>query len=422
MQINLAELTSAVDKVKSLASDMKQIPGILLIIESDKVKVCFYDGKRAVVEQVTAIVGDDEIKGSIVVQYNTFVEVIESCQPAGMIEVDCIEMEINPNGVATIRVEKKLTMKRSEDDEEEYTRVVSKMKQNISWFQPNSDVRHAVLCRMDYDKLFPTNEIQDDNNSFTPDVWDEWDKASLLSVLQRISCDDGKTCYISSKRKGGFVANVAFFSFISCEEANNGAFVSTTRLARQIYDVISKCNNDTLLVGTKDVYCTIVDTERKMAVWFEMPRGDRMSLDALEKYLSKTYNDLCAVFYRPALENVIKCCMLSSKNTEAAKMSFNIGEETTVKFRTRGGNSADDDFSVVSEQLFGNKAQEIASGDGLNINLGTLANMVKNCKNDYVMLCVDDGKDVKLLNVADIKGKDEAGNIKVGANYFTVLI
>lgn len=420
MQINLAQLTSAVDKVKSLASDMKQIPGILLNIEDDKVKVCYYDGRKAVAEKVDAVVGEDEMKGSIVVQYNTFVDVISSCQPTGMISVDYIDMVVNADNTATIRVEKKLTMRRSEDDEDEYTRIVSKMKQNISWSNNRNDVKHAILYRLDYDKLFNTTEIVEGGS--TPEVWDEWEKSSFLSVLQRISCDDGKTCYISSKRKGGFVANVAFLSFISCEEANNGAIVAPTRLAKQIYDVVAKCGSDTVLVGTNKVYCTVVDSENRMALWFEMPQGDRMSLEALEKYLSKSYQDLCSVFYRPALENVIKCCIASSKNTESAKMKFHIGDETTVSFRTSGGNSADDDFSVVSEQLFGNKAEEIANADGLNINLGTLATMLKNCKNDYIMLCIDLGADVKVLNVADIKGKDEAGNIKVDANYFTILL
>ena len=420
MQINLAQLTSAVDKVKSLASDMKQIPGILLNIEDDKVKVCYHDGRKAVAEKVDAVVGEDEMKGSIVVQYNTFVDVISNCQPTGMISVDYIDMVVNADNTATIRVEKKLTMRRSEDDEDEYTRIVSEMKQNISWSNNRNDIKHAILYRLDYDKLFNTTGIVEGGS--TPEVWDEWEKSSFLSVLQRISCDDGKNCYISSKRKGGFVANVAFLSFISCEEANNGAIVATTGLAKQIYDVVAKCGSDTVLVGINEVYCTVVDSENRMALWFQMPKGDRMSLEALEKYLSKSYQDLCSVFYRPALENVIRCCIAASKNTESAKMKFHIGDETTVSFRTSGGNSADDDFSVVSEQLFGDKAEEIANADGLNINLGTLATMLKNCKNDYIMLCIDLGADVKVLNVADIEGKDEAGNIKVGANYFTILL
>lgn len=423
MQLNLAELTGAVNKISSLASDMKQIPGILLTIRDNETMVCFTDGKRAVAEKVTTIVGDGEVRGSIIVPYNTFSEVIASCQPTGLIKVDCIEMEIKDNGVATIKVEKKISMRQNADSDEEYERVVSKMKQNISWAQPNADVRNAVLCRMDYDKLFEVDvDGEPDATSTTPLVWDEWSRELLLNALNRISCDDGKTCFISAKNKGAFVANMAFLSYVVCPEAEKSSAVMTTKLAKQIYDVISKCKSDKFLVGVKDVYCTVVDSEDKMAVWFEMPKPDRMSLNTLENFLSHQYNDLCSIFYRPAFENVLKCCIASNKNSDNAKLAFKFGEEINLSFKVSGGNSLDDDFSVVAEKVFGGKLEEAGVTENLSMSLGTLANMVKNCANDYIALCIEVSATGKFLNVVDIKGKDENGGFIPSANYYSVLL
>ena len=87
MIIRLEEFTKAIAKIQAMASGEKTVPGIMLDISDDGVKVCYSDSRKALVEKVNATVEETDIKGKIVLAYSRVVSAITICQPSGRLKL-----------------------------------------------------------------------------------------------------------------------------------------------------------------------------------------------------------------------------------------------------------------------------------------------------------------------------------------------
>ena len=70
MIVNLSNLTSAMGKVQSFAQDIKKVPGVMLNIGDNNIRVCYSDmGNRSIIEEIDAVMSNEEQLGEIIVDY-----------------------------------------------------------------------------------------------------------------------------------------------------------------------------------------------------------------------------------------------------------------------------------------------------------------------------------------------------------------
>ena len=110
MQVSLEKLTQAMQKVKKFADDNKNVPGVMLDINENSMKVCYSDGKRAIVEKLDILQGQEPIQGKIVVPYKRLMEIIESCQPSGILATSDFDIEFGSDNIMTINYAKKIKL------------------------------------------------------------------------------------------------------------------------------------------------------------------------------------------------------------------------------------------------------------------------------------------------------------------------
>lgn len=407
MLVKFEALTSAVDKVKVLASDMKQgIPGVLLMQNESTLKVCYSDGHKAVCEIIEAEFEVDESFGTVIVPYETFIGIIDVCKPDGVVQVDNINVNLRDNNMIEVDV-KKFVEQAVPNSEETINKTVSHLVQSVKFNRPEEDKRQSILTRMNYETMFEH------------EVFDTWNKAKLIGILKRLTKEDDKAILISSNKKAASVANLAYCAYIPCEDVINSGMCITSKIAKALIDILGKTNCDEVVISTENnQYCTIATSDDKVGIWFEMTKPTRMSITVIDEYVNKDYNSGRAIMLRPALANVIKCCGTISNGNEAIELIFKTNEDGNkeMKFNGIGSASKSGDFAVEVAASTGD-----IDSEKYGINLTCLLDMVSLCNEDYVafdFLCDERGK---FLRIADIAGKNEDGTISVSALYYTTV-
>ena len=408
MIVKLVDITKAVAKVKSLVAGAKQgIPGVLFDVHDDKLDVCYADGRQAVFETMDIELGEEEEAfGKIIIPYNFLVDVIGIAQPSGVIQVDSVQFSLFDT-MLSVYVEKFIEV--ASEEEETERRVVGKLKQEIKVNRPDEDRRQSILTRINYSEMM-----------FNSEVYDLWEKAKFVKVLNRLAKEDDKVLLISSSKRSASVANLNYSAYIGCEEVKNCGVCMTTKMAKVIMDILNKVDNNEIIVSTVDnKYCSISTQDEKVGIWFEMAKPNRMSLKIIEEATNRQYDSYRAVILRDAIDNVVKCCNSLSK-AEFIKISFSGDEEDRVlEFGGLGNTSKDSDFSVRVEQS--NDTLGDMNSVVLEISSTCLSDMLSLCTETYVVLDILASESNSYLRIADAKGRNEDGTIDVSAMYFTVF-
>ena len=66
-------LTSAMSKIRKFAEGQKNVPGVMLDISGDKMKVCYSDGKKSIIEVIDIEQEEPGVQGRIVVPYADYI-------------------------------------------------------------------------------------------------------------------------------------------------------------------------------------------------------------------------------------------------------------------------------------------------------------------------------------------------------------
>ena len=405
MKVSLGALTNAVYKVGALAEGQKNIPGVLFDIRTDEFRVCYSDGRKAIISKLP-LVNDEGFEGKLVIPWNNLLAVINANQPKGMIFTDEIELVIG-DGVIVVEADKKIKVKSSED--EVVDKVVSRLSQKMVYHKPEESVKYSILTRVDYDSIFESADF------------DLWDKETFRSMLSRASSDKLGMSYISSSRQACFAINVAFVTNIPIDEQITFGFTVSTALASAIVNILSKTPGDKVRISVSESrYVSIVSDDVTTGIWFEMPPGNKSDLAVLSSFEGKEYNKYRMAFCRPALENVLEC-IISSDNNEKVEMSLtdiNEGEPAIKISTTSGGASMGNDFRVVIEHLVDNVGD--VKDLKLPINLKVLKDMVNNCVEMYIMFDIAKDDRGTYLRVGDIVGAGE-NDFKLGTIHYTMI-
>ncbi len=415
MQVSLEKLTQAMQKVKKFADDNKNVPGVMLDINENSMKVCYSDGKRAIVEKLDILQGQEPIQGKIVVPYKRLMEIIESCQPSGILATSDFDIEFGSDNIMTINYAKKIKLapkkgEVQEGEEPEYEeKTVSRFSQKITYAKPEDNIKYGVLSRMDYDSIF------DGEN---PDIWD---KSELKDILSRLSTEKNKIIYISRNMKKAFVCNLAHVTDIPITSCENHTIVIHTSVSSALVDMLNKMPGDTVSIVVKDQrYANIRSENNEVGIWFELSPASRTDIVTLERYQQKDYSKYRIIVLREALTNVINCAM-SVDNNEKTNLIIGNDDENNLVIKianANAGQSVANEFAVVIEKCVDadGKLKELQ----IPVSLKVLHDMLTNCKNYYAALDISIDEQGMYLRVEDLKQDDETGNIVAETTHYTI--
>lgn len=413
MKVKLDVLTSAMSKIRKFAEGQKNVPGVMLDISGDKMKVCYSDGKKSIVEVIDIEQEEPGVQGRIVVPYAKITSIIDICQPSGPIITGDLDIAFYENNIIEITAIKKVKLISDTENEEEEQNVeekmVSKFEQRLNYYKPEDSIQYQVLARMDYDSIF-----EGDN----PDVWD---KEDLRNKISRLSTEKSKVVYVSAHKRAAFVVNLAHVTNIPIDSCENNGMTLTTFIASALVDILGKMNGDKVAICVKDNrYANITSEDNTVGIWFEMAPASKTDVATLKRYEDKTYNKYQLTFCRPAIQNVIACAMATDAN-EKTTISFVEAEsgELAIKIITNTGGSVVNDFNVVMENY------RDSVGDILNakipVSLKVLYDMLGNCQEYYIAFDIANDDAGTYIRVADIVEVDDNGYpTQLGITHYTV--
>ena len=415
MQVSLSTLTGALNKVRKMAEGTKNVPGIMLDISENKMKVCYSDGKKSVIEIIEIQQSDPVVAGRIIVPYAKTMDIIDACQPSGSLMINEITMNFSEGSTLTIIASKKIVIGDEEGTEE---KVQSKLEQKINYNKPEDSVQYQILSRMEYDAIFQNEEF------------DTWETKTLIETLSRTSKEKSKTIYISSQLKAAFVSNTAHVTNIPITSCEKYGMAVSTSLATPLIDILGKLASPRVAVSVKDNrYVSISSEDNTVGIWFEQAAANKMELSLLKRFQEKTYDKYELVFYREALQDTIDRALKSDSN-EKTTLTFikdeNDSLSARVQFAGSGGSTAND-FTVVLtnyEDKEKNKEEDKQTkikdilGAQIPVNLKVLSDMINNCKEFYVAFDISNEDGSTLIRVGDLEMSAEKA---FTATHYTML-
>ena len=142
-------------KVQSFAQDITKVPGVMLNIGDNNIRVCYSDmGNRSIIEEIDAVMSNEEQLGEIIVDYKLFMSIIDACQPSGNVLCDDVTITIKDENIMSVEAVKYVKIPR-EDSEETDSKPVSKFRQEIRFSRPSdAPIKYGILSRMDYESIF----------------------------------------------------------------------------------------------------------------------------------------------------------------------------------------------------------------------------------------------------------------------------
>lgn len=368
MRVDITKITSAINKIADLTSGDKIIPGVLLNLSrvdgSDtegKLKVCYSDGHKSLIEELDVIVEEGDKLEGFVVSFETIARAIGNCQPSGIIKVEEVVFQFLANNIVRVSADQSMEIKDNEGNIAGYRKMANK-KMDLLWTEPGSDMKSSILTRMKYDDIF------------TGEIYDTYNKAELIDALTRTSTEKGRQIYISSNVQQIFVANQVHVTAVPVSKAKvlteeeidairtdltaKGEFteealakevanaenrvhqsiVLSQQIAKALIGVLNKTDADEVNVYRQDKYCNIfIDTDtEKLGIWLEMSQASKAHISALEKYNSLNYQSYQLLFVREFLDNNIKSALNATKS-----------EKVQFRFAKTQSDAASSPYDVV---------------------------------------------------------------------------
>ena len=412
MKVSVSKITSAINKISDITSGDKQVPGVLLDLSENLLKVCYTDGHKSFIEHVEVETEETDRMGGVVVDFAMIKRAVDNCQPSGIIKIDEIVFNYKDK-VITISADQNFD---AVDGEGNIlgTQKMGKKSMDIVWVEPGSDMKSSLLLRMNYEDIFESDGVDD-----------EFDKKEIIDALQRTSVEKGKQVYFSTKTQTVFVANQAHVTSVpvskgkelsqedrdilraemteagtfteeayeeaikKAENRMHYAVVIPQNIAKAIIGVFNKTASDKVYLHTKERFCSIfIDSEDEhIGFWFEMAQASKAHIGSLERYNSLKYQSYQTSFLREFLVNNVKSALNVTKQ-EKVVFEFAMNNETgMMELVIAAGSSA----SSVSDS-YRTALSTVTDPDGtlvgrkFTVSLKVFSEMLDQIKSDQVTL------------------------------------
>lgn len=436
MKVSIGKITSAINKISDITSGDKQIPGVLLDLSENLLKVCYSDGHKSFIEHLEVETEDTDKMGAVAVDFSQIKRAIDNSQPSGNIKVTDVKF-VYKNNVITVVADQMLEEK-DKDGNVVNVRTLAQKSMDVAWVEPGSNMRSAILTRMKYEDIFTSDSADDELNT-----------KELIDSLNRTSTEKGKQIYMSTKTQTIFVMNQAHLTSVpiskvktltqeemdeiratlneagtfteetfakEIENAENRlhyAVVMNQQIAKSIIGVFGKVSADNVYMHTKEKFCSMfVDTENEhVGFWFEMPPASKAHIGSLERYNALEYKSYQLTFFREFLADTIKSSLNSTKSEKVA-FKFEINADNNLELVIVSGStqaSISDTYRITVENIT-SITDDIISKT-LTVSLSVFSAMLSQLKTERVALDLNCGPDgstcIRLAEVDNAKMASE---------------
>lgn len=429
MRVSVSKITSVINKINDITSGDKHVPGVMLDLSENLLKVCYTDGSKSFTEHIDVETEETDRFGAIVVDFSQIKRAIDNCQPSGIIKIDEIVFEYKEK-VITISADQNYDAVDG-DGNVLGTQKMGKKSMDLSWAEPGSDMKSSILLRMNYDDIFEADGVDD-----------EFNKKELLDALTRTSVEKGKLIYLSTKTQTVFVANQAHVTSVPISKGKNlsqeeldtlraemveaGTFteqayveaiekaenrmhyavVMGQAIAKSVIGVLGKAKSEKVYLHTKDRFCSIfIDTEDEhIGFWFEMAQASKAHIGSLERYNSLKYQTYQASFLREFLVNNVKSALNATKS-EKVNFEFELNEETgnieLVIAASSSSSSVSDSYRTALSTVVDPEGTLV--GKKFTVSLKVFSDMLDQIKSEIVTLDFECNDGATCIRLAELR-------------------
>lgn len=406
MVLNVKAITDAINKIAEMVSGERVIPGLLLKVGDNDLKVCYSDGKKSFVESIPKRTEEGDLSGEFYTTYEQFKRAIDNCQPSGAIVVR--EMRIEFNGASNIfKISAEQELMIDNEVSVEY-RSVARKEMDVSYIvvAGSTDQRVKLLSRMNYDTIFEPEG--------SPDTWD---RTELASILSNMSFEKGKVVYMSPKNQKVFVVNTGFTCAMPISSNSEGIvalfdnntenqsadkIISTNRLTYQIIltsinakciaNILGKMKDDTVKMYVKANFLFIYNEDETVGMCFDTAKGSSTHTSNFSTFANMQYGKYQMTFIREFLADSIKSALNSSKSEKIAltfkQSDTNISGISMVISSSNSSANISDTYSVEADSVL--DVSNTLLGDTITISLKVFADMLGQLKSTMVALDIEE--------------------------------
>lgn len=409
MILEYESLAGAINKVKSIASDAKAAPAILVKFRGEVLSVCYSDGKNNIEEKLLGTAEDTDKEMDIVLKLDRIQEILDLCAPGTNLKTS--PLTISTDEVDGFSVATRKYYEYADEDDEIKQRDVSTINKTIKYQRVEDELRYELLSRMNYDGIFESES------------WDNWSTDYLKGILQKVSKNNPKVCYISSKSKSAFAINEdkSSLTYIDIKEGDEfeltHGFTVSGKVARYLVDILNKIQCKTVLIDTLDTrYCKVITEDGVLGIQFEMAPASKFDKITLDRYMGTEYNGYQVVFNRYALLDFIKGVITSDKEDDAI-LRFSLNEDG-LSLETKRGNQAVSKagLSIIAEG-YEDKIGDIETKE-FTINFKMLSSLVNNCNEQFTVMDLVPLPSGIIIKLSDSCGKDSEGSIVANTYHY----
>ena len=429
MILEFNKFAEAVKRAEKFASDSPSSKNLLMESRQGKLVISFSDGKKNITERLECTMEDSDIEERAIVTFENVKEIITSCTGSGSIQVDSINLKFDGRDRLIAEADKYYLGAYPGEENKVYKKLCSHVNKEVKYTRVDDLKGGTILTRFDYDTIFTT--VGESLSSETPA--DEWEVADLKELFARVSKNDPKTCFFSSKYKAAYSMTQASLTFVPIEQDILNGFSMASKVAKNLGEIINSIGGaDTKIqiVTVDKKFCYMMNTEETFGIMFELAQATRNDVSTLQRYRSSTYDTYKFRFFKDALADTLKTALSAAKDDNSV-LSFQLGKE-----QIDGKESDKDELQCVIDR--GNAsssisklvlaATEYTDNDEASIldlhiklNLKVMLDIISNCTQQYVVFELLKVQNSVLIQISDVAGKSDDKYI-ISAYHYTACM
>ena len=384
--LKVTELTDAMNKINAIMSEEKVVAGVLFEFGNTSADISCSNGRKAVTSKIDCEIDGDfnPEKGNIIIDYVAMQGIVNSCQPRGSIVVNQLVLDIKDSTVE-FTIEKQI---RTIKENEEVMQLGGVNKTEIAWKKPDSDMRTAILTRVNYSELY-----EHDN-------YDTYTVLELRQALSRVITEKNKIVYLSSRQEKVFVANNAYMITIPLLDKHVSVILNVANAKALVTSILKQKENDVLQVSVKEKFVKVSNEEKTFACLLEMGTAIDNNLTVMDRYTKLNYTTLQVDLYREMLIDTLNS-IAGATSGEKVRIMFSYQEDGAVLelIVPKESSSVKGGYKVVCEGTIGEFDNSV-----YEIGIKTLLDMTSKCNTDYIGfdLCVDSEQNIKALRISEM--------------------
>lgn len=423
MILDFNRFAKTIGKANKFAQDISTRKNILFKLQGSTLSVCYSDGKKSFIEKLDCELEDGDQDEDAIVLLDYIMEILSVSAGSGNIHCDTLSIKFDGRDKMKAYAEKYYVI---ENGDETIKRVCSKITKEAPYTVAANMKGGTILTRCNYDDIFKAFESDEDG------VYDAWSKQDMREMLDRLSKNEPKACFVSAKMNTAFstpAAGVAMTVLPIRAKISNG-FAMSSKEAKYVADIwnLSDDVSNIYVHNHENRYCYMVSDDNRIGIMFENAKATKLDSANYQKFMSTPYDHYTAVFFREILTDMLKNALATGKS-DTATVTFKMqgienidsayeGEELTMNINRGDAMSSLSGFtcSAVTYET-GDEAEKPITELSFNIALKVLYNLITNCVDSFVVLNAEKDGNFILLKLTD-GHRDENKEIIASAYHY----